>query len=165
MVSEKILITAALLVGFLLLSIVMGLLILGVKSRQGAPQGLLDSQLSVCSPAPNCVCSEFYRDASHFVAPLSITPLQTENVMSWSVQALVQMGAEVTLHDQHYLSAEFKSRLFGFVDDFELRLDSESGVLHFRSSSRVGYSDFGANSSRVRRFIQAWQQLAAIQSD
>jgi uncharacterized protein (DUF1499 family) len=37
------------------------------------------------------------------------------------------------------------------VDDLELLLDREAGVLHLRSASRLGYQDFGVNRARVER--------------
>lgn len=51
--------------------------------------------------------------------------------------------------DERYLWATFSTRIFRFIDDLELRLDEENGVMHVRSSSRVGYSDMGANRRRV----------------
>jgi len=48
-----------------------------------------------------------------------------------------------------YLRATFQSRSFGFVDDVEFLFDEQSGRIDFRSASRVGYSDFGANLRRM----------------
>ncbi|MCU7800664.1 MAG: DUF1499 domain-containing protein [gamma proteobacterium symbiont of Lucinoma myriamae] len=44
--------------------------------------------------------------------------------------------------------------MFKFFDDFELRLDNTTHKLHIRSASRVGYSDFGVNKRRVKRFLK-----------
>jgi len=35
------------------------------------------------------------------------------------------------------------------VDDVEFWLDPVGGVIHVRSASRVGQSDFGANRARI----------------
>ena len=48
-----------------------------------------------------------------------------------------------------YLRAEFTSTLFRFVDDVEFVVVPDEGVIHFRSCSRVGYSDLGANRRRM----------------
>jgi len=37
----------------------------------------------------------------------------------------------------------------GFVDDVEFLLDEKAGVIHVRSASRLGRSDFGVNRDRV----------------
>jgi len=57
--------------------------------------------------------------------------------------------ARLVTESENYLHYEFTSLLFRFVDDGEFLLDSESNVIHFRSSSRVGYSDVGANRKRI----------------
>ena len=36
-----------------------------------------------------------------------------------------------------------------FVDDVEILFDDASKIIHFRSASRVGYSDFGVNRRRM----------------
>ena len=48
-----------------------------------------------------------------------------------------------------YLHAECESRLLGFVDDLELHLRPDQGVVAVRSASRLGYSDMGVNRARV----------------
>ena len=50
--------------------------------------------------------------------------------------------------DDH-LHAECRSRLLGFVDDLELELRPEEGLIAVRSASRLGYSDLGVNRRRV----------------
>lgn len=47
-----------------------------------------------------------------------------------------------------YLYAEFRSAVFGFVDDVEFYF-SPPGTLQVRSASRTGYYDFGINRERV----------------
>ena len=50
-----------------------------------------------------------------------------------------------------YWHVEFRSRIFRFVDDVELLFDRENRVIHMRSASRVGYSDFGVNRKRIEK--------------
>lgn len=57
-----------------------------------------------------------------------------------------------------YLHAVCRSRLFGWADDLELRIDTEAGVVHVRSASRVGYSDLGVNRRRVERLRAALRE-------
>jgi uncharacterized protein (DUF1499 family) len=56
------------------------------------------------------------------------------------------------------LHAEFTSKIFGFVDDVELVFDEEEGRIDFRSASRVGYYDFGANRKRMGLIRQSMKQ-------
>ncbi len=46
----------------------------------------------------------------------------------------------------HY---EFTSFLLRFVDDVEFLFDDETKTIHFRSASRTGYGDLGANRRRM----------------
>jgi uncharacterized protein (DUF1499 family) len=62
------------------------------------------------------------------------------------------MGGKIITDDGGYLHATFTSRIFRFVDDLELRLDGENGIIHLRSASRTGYSDFGVNRKRAEQF-------------
>ncbi len=114
---------------------------LGMQSRSGAALGLFDGVLADCPSTPNCVSSETGTPDEKKVASLPLTAwtkLPTE---------IVEMGGNVTAREDAYLAVEFTSDFFGFVDDVEFRL-TETDV-QVRSSSRVGYSDRGANSDRV----------------
>jgi uncharacterized protein (DUF1499 family) len=58
-------------------------------------------------------------------------------------------GARIAEEKAGYLRAEFRSSLFGFVDDLELLLDKAAKRIDVRSASRTGYFDFGVNRRRV----------------
>lgn len=142
--------------------------VLGYLSKKGNPIGLIDTQLAPCVQKPNCVCSEYPDDQAHFVSPISVLPLDldvvtptlkhtSEDIMRIAEAAVLALGGKLQTDDDRlqkasfYLSATFQSALFGFVDDVELRFDSTSNLLHLRSASRVGRSDFGANLKRVEK--------------
>ncbi len=61
---------------------------------------------------------------------------------------------EIVALDSDALRCTFRSRLFGFTDDVEFVLvltdDEGRGLVHFRSASRVGYWDLGANRRRMK---------------
>ena len=65
---------------------------------------------------------------------------------------------KVVRQDERYLHAEFTSALFRFVDDVELLLDADAGVVHVRSASRIRYSDMGANRRRVEAIRSAFER-------
>ena len=48
-----------------------------------------------------------------------------------------------------YLYAEYTSALLGFVDDVEFYFAPRDNIIHVRSASRLGYSDFGVNRKRI----------------
>jgi uncharacterized protein (DUF1499 family) len=67
--------------------------------------------------------------------------------------------AEIVKHTTDYIHAEFKSLMWGFIDDVELYFDQVNQVVHFRSASRIGRGDMGVNRDRMRdlseRFAKA----------
>lgn len=66
--------------------------------------------------------------------------------------------ARVVERASNYLHAEFTTALLRFVDDVEFLVEPDetrTGTwIHFRSASRVGYSDLGVNRKRMRAFFQ-----------
>ena len=60
-------------------------------------------------------------------------------------------GARLVSATDTYLHARVSTRWLRFVDDLELLLDPEAGLIHVRSASRVGHWDLGANRRRVER--------------
>jgi uncharacterized protein (DUF1499 family) len=50
-----------------------------------------------------------------------------------------------------YIRAAVPTRVFRFVDDVELLIDSAAHQVRFRSSARLGYNDWGVNRARMER--------------
>lgn len=63
--------------------------------------------------------------------------------------------------DPDRLHAECSSPFFGFVDDLIFVLDRNTLKIDLRSSSRVGYSDMGANAERVDQLRAEWKKQPA----
>lgn len=105
-------------------------------------------RLAPCPSAPHCVGSE-ERDPRHAVAGFTLVAPAAE---SWPrvVQAVREMErATVVQSDARYLHAEIVSPWHFYTDDLELLLEPAAGRVQVRSSSRVGYYDFGVNRDRV----------------
>ena len=135
-------------------------ILLGFISRSAQPPGLVGGQLAPCGTKPNSVCSENDPDTAHYVAPVN----SELNSLQSIVPLIEQLGGGQITVKERYLSAEFRSALFGFVDDLELRLDVENKLIHLRSASRVGYSDMGVNRKRIvqlRALLEATVQQRA----
>jgi uncharacterized protein (DUF1499 family) len=49
--------------------------------------------------------------------------------------------------------------MWRFVDDVEFHADDSARVIHLRSASRVGTSDFGVNRKRAEAIRAAWKAL------
>ena len=113
--------------------------------------GVRDGKLAPCKRTPNCVSSQAdpRTDPRHHVAPLSLggDPAHTWAALRSVVQGMPR--ARIVRETPAYLYAEFTSRLLGFVDDVEFQLDAPARVVHVRSASRLGRSDFGVNRARI----------------
>jgi len=109
---------------------------LGVKNGRFAP----------CKPTPNCVSSQADpADKEHYIAPIAFSGTMPE--LRRAVESMTR--ATVISEEGNYLYAEYKSALLGYVDDVELLLDESARLVHVRSASRLGRSDFGVNRKRI----------------
>jgi len=67
-------------------------------------------------------------------------------------------GAALVEEGPGYLRYEFRSLIFRFVDDVEFFVDDAAAEIHYRSASRVGHSDLGANKSRMKKIVAGFYE-------
>lgn len=117
-------------------------------SHRSPHLGLVDDRLRPCPDSPNCVCS-FATDDEHTIAPLEAgnEPAATMNRLRDFLQS--QSDVRLVTDDGPYVHTEFTTPRLRFVDDVEFLLDEADGLIHVRSASRVGHTDFGVNRKRV----------------
>lgn len=118
-------------------------------------------RLAGCPDRPNCVSSEA-KDDKHAITPLRLKENQAVawNAIRDTVSKLPR--TRIVKFGDRYLHAECRSRLFGFIDDLELQLDPQTGLIAIRSASRIGYSDLGVNRRRVETLQQKLKQDGLI---
>lgn len=111
--------------------------------------GAVNGALAPCKASPNGVSSQTDpgRDPGHYIAPL-----QAGGDPSPTWAALKRLLAEmprvnVVADREGYLYAEFATPMMGFVDDVEFLQAGD--IIHVRSASRLGRSDFGMNRTRI----------------
>jgi uncharacterized protein (DUF1499 family) len=111
----------------------------------------MDERFAPCPDSPNCV-SSYADDEGHAIDPL---PIPDEDPMARLITVINGLPrTEVITREDDYLHVTFTSLIFRFVDDVEFRIDTDAGVIHVRSASRVGYGDLNANRSRVEKIRQ-----------
>lgn len=114
-----------------------------------------DGRLAPCPDAPHCVSSQA-SDEDRRVAPILYAGSR-EQARGRLVKVLREMPrCEVVTAGPDYVHAEFTSPLLRFVDDVEFLLPASAPRIDVRSSSRIGYYDFGANRARVERVREAF---------
>jgi uncharacterized protein (DUF1499 family) len=136
----------------------LALLVAGTVLRSWKrPQlGVINGSLRPC-PSSNCVCSQCGGD--RFVEPFDASSDPAQAFESFVRLIRERSDARVASIDGSYAHIEFTTPILRFVDDVELLLDPEAEVIHIRSASRVGKSDFGKNRSRVEELRAAWKDL------
>jgi uncharacterized protein (DUF1499 family) len=113
--------------------------------------GMLDRKLTPCPAAPHCVSTQA-RKPSVEPAPYRTSREEARQRLAAIIRTMP--GAKIVTEAPDYIHAEFTSPTLHYVDDLEVYLDDREKVAHFRSSSRSGFYDFGANNRRVKRIRQ-----------
>lgn len=115
------------------------------------------ARLEPCPPTPNCVSTQAEDPEQR------MTPIPFRGEAARAQRLLVEMleklpRVEITRVDDLAVRAEFTTPLFRFTDDVDFLIDPETGVIHFRSASRVGHHDLGVNRRRMRRLTRLFRQ-------
>ena len=139
------------------LLVIIAFFILGFMSKSGATYGLVDGRLKPCPDKPNCVSSEFVADAEHYIEPLVYSADHAAQVLPRLRTIIGEMGGSIQAEEADYLAATFTSSLFRFVDDLDVRIDTDQKTIHLRSASRVGHGDLGVNRKRVELLKNLFQ--------
>lgn len=115
------------------------------------------NRLPPCPDSPNCVSSQA-ADEGHRVDPIAFEgdPAEAWEQLRSVVREMPR--TEIVEDTGEWMHATFASAVFRFVDDVIFRLDPDEKVVHVRSASRVGYSDFGANRKRVVSIREAFRR-------
>jgi len=141
-------VVAVVLVGFLAY-IVMAVL----SQKQPDDLGLQNGMLKACPDSPNCVCSESHSkdDAQHFIKAIA----GNDKIWARFKQVIIEQGGHIKTEKGDYMHITFSTSVFHYVDDVEARFDRGEGLIHIRSASRIGRSDFGVNRKRMQRIKKA----------
>lgn len=131
----------------------------------GVAHGVQDGRLAACPATPNCVSTQApENDRRHYAEPIRYAGTVDEardRVEEWLA---AQENVRRVRDDRNYLRVVFRSRVFGFQDDFEVLLQQpgdakEEGngavIVHVRSAARVGQGDMGVNRSRYESLRDA----------
>lgn len=121
--------------------------VFAVSGCAGNPPSNL-GQFAPCPESPNCVSTQA-KDETHAIAPIlySADRKSAQQRLLKIIHSLPRTGVVVERGD--YFHVEFTSRILRFVDDVEFYFGVEAGKIHFRSASRIGHSDLGANRKRM----------------
>ncbi|WP_457653675.1 DUF1499 domain-containing protein [Rhodocaloribacter sp.] len=114
----------------------------------------LANPLPPCPSSPNCVRLS------------RLHAVDADTLFASARAALDALSPLSVVGDPAARSLDAVFRVGPFKDDVAIRVtrEGDGSALHLRSAGRVGYSDFGVNGRRVRRFLEALtERLAEVQ--
>ena len=138
------------------LTVLLGFVFLMGCSGMTPKLGLNNDNLVPCPQSPNCVSSQI-TDKKHFIEPLYFIGSQQKTQAQLLRTLKTLQRANIIDIEDNYIRVEFTSKVFKFVDDVEFYFpvtESETTIIYFRSASRLGYSDLGANRKRIEQISQ-----------
>ncbi len=118
-------------------------------------------RLPPCQDTPNCVSSQT-TSKKHYIPPFKISG---DPQIAWQElrKAIITHDRMILTHETDTsLHAEATSLVLRFVDDIDAILDVGAGLIHIRSASRVGHSDFGVNRKRIEKIRSQLKGLHVI---
>ncbi len=118
-----------------------------------------NGKLSKCPDMPNCVCTCYPDDTKHAMPPIPFTDSVEQAKARLQKVLNSKKGFHIVEEKGDYLRVEVVSSMFKFIDDLEFVFMPKEKVIHFRSASRLGYWDVGANKSRIHKLVAAYQQV------
>ena len=140
--------------------LVLSFAVMSCSSRRPQNLGVKNAALSPLASSPNGV-STFAdsNDAEHYISPEPFLDSLARTKADLKALLAKSPRTDLISETDNYLHYECRSLIFRFVDDLEIYLDEEGKLIHFRSASRVGHSDFGVNRKRVEKIKLEWQSL------
>jgi uncharacterized protein (DUF1499 family) len=142
----------------ILLITIAGLFFLSMTAPQPTNLGVSNGMLAKCPSSPNCVSTQADNPDQKMPAiSFDCDPNEMLVRIKDTIKSKFPRARLVSEFD-YYLHFEFKSLIFRFVDDVEFFVDDKASVVHFRSASRVGHSDLGANRKRMRQISESLNQ-------
>ena len=121
----------------------------GCMDHAQEEHGTNRNTLSPCPDSPNCVSTKS-TDPDRAMSPLPYVGTREKSHERLILVLRDMKRCTIITADPGYIHAEFRSALFGFVDDVNFIFDDDERLIHFLSASRTGYYDFGANRKRMK---------------
>ena len=119
--------------------------------------GANNGRLAPCPNSPNCVSTQT-SDSQHTMEAIVLDVSPDDAMRKLKAVLAVIPRMEIITETESYIHAEATSLIFRFRDDVEFFIDQQSNLIHFRSASRVGKSDLGANRKRMEEIRTAFKQ-------
>ncbi len=116
-----------------------------------------EQALPPCPFSPNCVNSQ--EKTTRKIYPLTYRGTQKEAIERLKSILLAIEGVTFSEETNDILHFEVKTKVGKFTDDVHFLFNAAEKKIHFRSASRVGWSDFWANKRRMKKIVKLWENM------
>ena len=147
-------IVAAIVTGIIILIVV-----LAAHKNNAIPAniGVKDGVLAPLPDSPNAVSSQTDQKEKR-VDPLPFSGDLEQTKTRVKIAVAEFGGALILTENPDYLHVVFTVPVIPFKDDVEFFFSEKDNQVHYRSASRVGYSDLGVNRKRYMRLKSLYEQ-------
>ena len=146
-----------LIAALVVLSPVIALAVLSALATKPKNLGANNDRLAPCPNSPNCVSTQ-NADSQHTIEAIVFDGSPEDAMRKLKAVLAVIPRMKIITETESYIHAEATSLIFRFMDDVEFVVDRQANLIHFRSASRVGNSDMGANRKRMEEIRNAFNQ-------
>ncbi|MHC1759366.1 MAG: DUF1499 domain-containing protein [Negativicutes bacterium] len=150
-------------IGVVVTGIILLVVVLAVNKNSAVPSalGVKEGALAPLPDSPNAVSSQTDQAAKR-VAPFPYSGTLDQTKALVKKAAADFGGAQIMMERPDYLHMVFTVPFIPFKDDVEFFFSERERVVHYRSASRVGYSDLGVNRKRYERLRSIYEQAAKL---
>ncbi len=119
--------------------------------------GIKEKKLADLPKTPNAVSSQTDEE-TRFVAPLPFKGDLKNSVAR--IKAILDDKDRFFIQEENetYIHAIAVTPMMRYRDDVEFFFDEEASLIHFRSASRIGYSDKGMNRKRYEAIAKIYSR-------
>ena len=120
--------------------------------------GIENGKLSPIPKSPNAVSSQ-----TDDVKKKKVEPLVFKDTFEVTKKAVLSAfekygNIEIIKNNENYIHAVNKTGIMKYKDDIEIFFDVNERLVHYRSASRIGYSDMGLNRKRYNEIARLYSQ-------
>lgn len=146
--------------GILVIMLIL-IIVMMAKNMKTPELGVENGQFKPLSSNPNGVSSQA-KDDSKLVETLPFSG-DLEATKTLLLEVCKSYGdVKIIREERTYIHVVFTTGKMKFNDDAEFYLDEEKQLVHYRSESRIGYSDMGLNRERYDALASSYNELKEV---
>jgi uncharacterized protein (DUF1499 family) len=118
--------------------------------------GIIDGKFRTCPKSPKCVSTQS-TDEKHKMKPIEYEGT-LEDARSKIIGIINSLKrSKIITETNNYIHSEFRTKFWHFIDDVEFYFNDTDKIIHFRSSARFGYYDWGVNKKRMQYITDSFK--------